>query len=99
MDGDLFLFVGNIMALNVFLVQILLLCSFGQRVYSQNELLSCRLYESKWPDIIKRKESGKIVHIFMTALNRDCVVIIGKLLPLILTTFASVILNMLFRLI
>lgn len=84
------LFFGNISALNFFLVQILVLCSFGQRINSQCDLLSTRLYESKWPDIIGQKRFGQILLIFTIALKRDCVMVVGKLLPLVLTTFASV---------
>lgn len=30
-----------------------LMCAYGQRVFSQCSLLSTRLYESNWPDMIK----------------------------------------------
>lgn len=83
-------FCGTFIALTVFLVQILLLCSFGQRISSQYDLLSIRLYESKWPAIIHDKSSGKILCIFMYALNEEYVIVVGKLMPLVLTTFASV---------
>lgn len=84
------LFFGNSSAVIVFLIQILLLCSFGQRINTQCDLLSTRLYESQWPDIIRQKRLGLFLLIFSNALEQDCVMVIGKLLPLVLTTFASV---------
>lgn len=77
-------------ALAVFLGQVLLLCSFGQRLSSQCDLLATQLYESEWPDFISDEANAKILIIFMRALHGDNVIVVGKLFPLVLTTFASV---------
>lgn len=83
-------------SISIFLMQIFLMCTFGQQVMSENEQLMFQLYSSNWLEIIdatKRndpKSCHKILIIFMETLKEDKQIMIGKVFPLIHETFTSV---------
>lgn len=81
---------ANIFGLKIFLVQIFFLCISGQRVSTQCDLLSSKLYEANFLDIIRFPKLRKIYIIFMAATQEECTFFVGKILPLNLETFSSV---------
>lgn len=78
------------------MLQIFLMCLFGQETISEYDSLSYQLYCCEWPEMIalfKRSEarnSQMIITIFMETLKRDSKIMIGKVFPLGLKTFTSV---------
>lgn len=64
-------------SISIFLMQIFLMCAFGQEIMSEYEELPFRLYSSNWLEIIaasKRDEARschKILIIFMEQTNYD----------------------------
>lgn len=101
---ELAIFVSSAFTVTSFLLQIFLMCSFGQETMSEYELISYQLWSSDWPDmiaILKRNESKNcqmLLTIFMEVLKRNNKIMIGKVFPLNLQTFTSVIcLNCVFR--
>lgn len=87
------MYIGNIFAMNAFLIQIFLPCYFGQEITSESDFLSTRMYSSNWLDLIGTEDNGdygKIMIIFMERLKRNNQVLIGKMFPLSLNTFTAV---------
>lgn len=83
-------------SLSSFLIQIFLMCLFGQETISEYDSLSDSLYKSDWPDIIAalNRKNGKNCHViltmFMENLKYETKVTIGKVFTLALKTFSSV---------
>lgn len=83
-------------SLSSFLIQIFLMCMFGQETMSEYHSLSYGLYTSDWPTIIaasSRKHSNNchvILIMFMENLKCETKVTIGKVFTLALKTFSSV---------
>lgn len=83
-------------SLSSFLIQIFLMCAFGQETITEFNSLSYRLYCSDWPNIIaalNRKNSNNchvILTMFMENLKYETKVTIGKVFTLALKTFSSV---------
>lgn len=83
-------------SISSFLIQIFLMCLFGQETISEYDSLSYSLYESDWPNIIaalNRKNSKNchvILTMFMENLKCETKVTIGKVFTLALKTFSSV---------
>lgn len=90
LNDSIFNIFANIFALKVFLVQIFFLCINGQRVSTKCDLLSSKLYEANFVDIIRFPKLRKIYVIFMAATQVECTFFVGKILPLNLETFSSV---------
>lgn len=78
------------------MIQIFLMCLFGQETMSEYDSLSNDLYGSDWPNMIaasNRNESKNchlILIIFMETLKDETTVMIGKVFTLGLKTFTSV---------
>lgn len=73
-----------------FMMQIFLMCYFGQHVISESELLFMKFYESNWPGMIGTKGSRNLILILMEMLQQELIIVIGKILTLSLKTFTSV---------
>lgn len=90
------MFLTNIVFVSAFLMQIFLMCIFGQELMSEYDLLSYRLFNSNWLQILAAskwndsKNCHKILIIFSEALQEEQKIMIGKVFPLNLRTFSSV---------
>lgn len=93
---DPVVFITNISFVSAFLIQIFLMCMFGQEMVSEYDLLSYRLFSSSWPDILlaskytDSKNCHKILVNFSEVLQQEKQLLIGKVFPLNLKTFTSV---------
>lgn len=65
-------------------------CYFGQAVSSTYDQLSLELYESNWIRIIQDPNSRRGILFLMEHLKKDCIIFIGKIMPMLLYTFSSV---------
>lgn len=88
-------FLSTVFLLNSFLMQIFLMCQFGQETMSEYNSLSNDLFCSDWPGLIatKRSDPGNcqmILVFLMESLNRNTMIRIGKVFPLDLKMFSSV---------
>lgn len=77
-------------AVIAFMFQIGICCFFGQAVFSAYHALSQKLYESNWPELIQDRDCSRTILFMMEDLKKDCVIFIGKTMPLLLSTFTSV---------
>lgn len=83
-----------------YLLQIFLMCLFGQQTMSEYSILPMQLYKSDWPEMISNlkltnpKNMKMVLIIFMQTLIMDTQILIGKVFPLSLPTFTSVIVSL-----
>lgn len=90
------LFISTVFMVTSFMLQIFLMCLFGQETSSAYDFLSYELYCCDWPEMIalsnrrKLKNCEMIITIFMETLKRESQVMVGKVFPLSLKTFTSV---------
>lgn len=93
---DTVLFVGNFVAVFAFLLQIFIVCVFGQTVISAYDPLCQQLFHCDWPKMIAAsnqnnpKNMRSILIFLMEELKRERKIMIGKVFPLSLSTFSSV---------
>lgn len=83
-------FISNLMGVSGFMFQIGICCYFGQDVFSAYNALSRKLYESNWPELLQDRDCSRTILFMMEDLKKDCVIFIGKTMPMLLTTFTSV---------
>lgn len=90
------MFLTNMVYVGGFLIQIFLMCTFGQELMSEYDLLSHRLFSSNWPEILAAskwndpKNCHKVLVIFSEVLQQEQKIMIGKVFALNLKTFTSV---------
>lgn len=76
------------------MTQIFIPCYFANKVIDQSSELSFHLYEANWVDLIASKEYGtryrKLFVIMSERLKRDTDVVVGIILSLSLSMFATV---------
>lgn len=90
------MFFTNLIYVVGFLIQIFLMCTFGQELISECDLLSYRFFSSNWPEILAAskwndpKNCHKVLIIFSESLQQEQKIMIGKVFPLSLATFSSV---------
>lgn len=93
MIKSMYKYVSNVSTAVSLTLQVFLMCFHGQVVMSESENLQNRMYESNWVEMIDAKQNGgygKIFHIFMERLKQSGQILVGKLVPLSLSTFKSV---------
>lgn len=89
-------FIGYASLIYGFLMQIFIICLFGQIICTEYDTLAHQLYSSDWPgsaEVLKRassKNMNKIFIIFIEILKDDKAFMIAKVFPLNLITFKSV---------
>lgn len=83
-------FISNVSGGLAFSIQVGVCCYAGETVSSGFDVLSVKLYESNWVGLIQERNCSQILLIMMEDMKRECVIFIGKIMPLRLATFASV---------
>lgn len=90
------LFVSSAFTIISFLMQIFLMCFFGQQTMSEYSLLLHQLYSSDWQENIFKLKGNQlqnariVLTFFMQNLKKDTQILVGKVFPLSLSTFTSV---------
>lgn len=90
------LFASSCFTIISFLMQIFLMCFFGQQTMSEYDLLLHQLYSSDWPEMIFKLKKNQLQNVqniftfFMQNLKKDTQILVGKVFPLSLSTFTSV---------
>lgn len=72
------------------MTQIGVCCLFGQTINTAYDSLSMKLYESDWINVINDREYSQIMIFMIEYLNGETVVFVGKIVPLLSSTFTSV---------